>query len=417
MSTKDGTASSSPNTPRKSNIPFWSTSNGTTESNTKPSPSASLSGRSKLQSLAIETLLTSTLASVTATPPRLPVAKNKEPLSLPTTTRNFRGFVQKSGPIFYFQDAVEATLAWDDWAWTSMWMGIWAIVALHPYLLLCAPTAILAIILIRTHMARFPVGRPIDETPASTGWTSSGTEKKELVTQTPAETLAHAVAHPSSTGHGAVLPPLMPNPPHEGTIKYYENLRDIQNMMKMVTDGYDAVAPVVPYLNWSSYRRTLLLFQASLILTAVMFFGAPHIPLRPILLIAGEGAFIATHPWVKPAVTGLLNKLDEEKRTGKTPLGRELNKMERMNREQQAKLSQWYDEDGLDDQVWQKGWRDVEMYQNERFAIETAASASGWSAHNLQFGERRAFTKGPDGWTAKELDVAGYSLDIRYICF
>lgn len=96
--------------------------------------------------------------------------------------------------------------------------------ALHPYLLLCAPTGILSIILIRTHAARFPVGQPIDEV------TSTSTGKAVLVTQTPAQALSHAVLEPSSTGHGAVMPPLIPNPPHEGTIKYYENLRDIQNM-------------------------------------------------------------------------------------------------------------------------------------------------------------------------------------------
>jgi hypothetical protein len=205
----------------------------------------------------------------------------------------------------------------------------------------------------------------------------------------------------------------MPNPPHEGTIKYYENLRDIQNMMKMVTDGYDAIAPAVPFLNWSSYRRTLLLFQASMILTVVMFFFGPFIPIRPILLLVGEGAFIANHPWVKPAVLGLTKTLQEEKTACKTPLGRTLYQLEVKNREQMAALRQWYEEDGLDDTVWEKGWRDVEMYQNERFADANAASGTGWSAHNLRFGERKAFTKGSDGWTAQELDVAGYSLDIR----
>lgn len=103
-------------------------SSATATSTATSSPGGGLSGRARLQTLAIDALLSSTMASVSATPPRLPVAKNKEPLSLPTTTRNFRGFVQKSGPIFYFQDAVEATLAWDDWAWTVMWMGLWAVV-------------------------------------------------------------------------------------------------------------------------------------------------------------------------------------------------------------------------------------------------------------------------------------------------
>lgn len=185
----------------------------------------------------------------------------------------------------------------------------------------------------------------------------------------------------------------------------------------MVTDGYDAVAPAVPYLNWSSYRRTLLLFQVSLVLTALMFFAGPLLPIRPVLLLAGEGAFVATHPWVKPAVTGLLNRLLEEKRAAKSPLGRELTRLEMKNREMLASLRQMYEEDGLDDTVWEKGWRDIEMFQNERLGRGDSATPSGWSAHNLQFGERKPFTKGSDGWTAQEqdLDVTGYTLDVRCV--
>ena len=131
----------------------------------------------------------------------------------------------------------------------------------------------------------------------------------------------------------------------------------------MVTDGYDAGAPLVPYLNWSSYRRSLILLQGSLLLTSILFFVGPYIPIRPILLLAGEGAFIANHPWLKPAVEGLLSKIGEEKKTGKTALGRELNRIETVNREMQATLRQWIEEDGLDDVVWQKGWKDVEMFE------------------------------------------------------
>lgn len=97
--------------------------------------------------------------------------------------------------------------------------------ALNPHMLLCAPTAIMSIILIRMHAIRFPVGRPLDEVS-----NAKGSEKTTLILQTPAQALARAIEKPSSTGHGAVRPPLIPNPPHEGTIKYYENLRDIQNM-------------------------------------------------------------------------------------------------------------------------------------------------------------------------------------------
>lgn len=74
-------------------------------------------------------MLTSILSLQSVPPPnRLPVAKNKEPLSLPTTTRNFRGFVQKSGPVFAIQDAVHETLMWDHPARTVCVMGVWGII-------------------------------------------------------------------------------------------------------------------------------------------------------------------------------------------------------------------------------------------------------------------------------------------------
>jgi hypothetical protein len=133
--------------------------------------------------------------------------------------------------------------------------------------------------------------------------------------------------------------------------------------MKMVTDGYDAAAPLVPYLNWSSYRRSLLLLQGSLLLTGVLFMVGVYLPIRPVLLLAGESAFIANHPWLKPALQGLWKKIDEEKKTSRTALGRELNRMERSGLELQAIMRQWIEEDGLEDEVWLKGWKNVEMFE------------------------------------------------------
>lgn len=185
----------------------------------------------------------------------------------------------------------------------------------------------------------------------------------------------------------------------------------------MVTDGYDLIAPSVAYLNWSSYPRTLLLFQGSLVLTAVMFMLGPYIPLRPILLIAGEGAFLAGHPWVAPAISGLQRSIAQER--AQNPRGlpaRELERWEKRSREMRRRAQQWIDEDRLDDEVWEKGWRDVEMFENERFVDPKKASSAavpGWSAHNLTFGERKPFTKAKDGWSAEALEVSGFAMDIR----
>ena len=43
-----------------------------------------------MQAYAVDALLTSTLGAITTAPPRLPVAKNKEPLALSTVAVNMR---------------------------------------------------------------------------------------------------------------------------------------------------------------------------------------------------------------------------------------------------------------------------------------------------------------------------------------
>jgi hypothetical protein len=362
-----------------------------------------------LQSFAIESVI-----AASAAPPRLPVAQNKEPLSLPTTTKNFRGFVQKSGPMFWFQDGVEATLMWQDTSWTLMWMAIWAVISIYPWLLLLAPSTILSVILIMTHRARYQdtmtpnIARM--EVPRSPK--TRAADAKTPPVGSPAEVLAYATTFPTSTGEGVVQPPLVPNPPHEGTVKYYENLRDIQNMMRMIIDGYDLLAPTVPYLNWSSYTRSLHILQLSLLTTVLMFFIAPYVPYRAVMFLAGEGAFILNHPWTKPALAGLFTRIDTS---------REGRKIMKMAKEGGHKLREWIEQDRLDDFVWERGWRNVEVFENERYLPDKRAASStgvvgGWSAHNLRMGERMPWTKGPDGWTSDEVEVLpGHRIDVRCV--
>jgi hypothetical protein len=86
--------------------------------------------------------------------------------------------------------------------------------ALHPHLLVPMPTFMLSLLLLQTYQARYP--------PASTD--------PAVPPVTPAQVIDHSISEPTSTGHGKVRPPMVPEPPNEGSIKYYENLRDIQNM-------------------------------------------------------------------------------------------------------------------------------------------------------------------------------------------
>ena len=97
------------------------------------SPPVSAKTSMSLSQRAMDSMSSMVVRSIIAVndePIRLPTKNRKAPLSVATTAVNFRGFVQKSGPLFVFQDAVESTLMWDDWPWTTLWMGIWAVVSL-----------------------------------------------------------------------------------------------------------------------------------------------------------------------------------------------------------------------------------------------------------------------------------------------
>ncbi|SPO24493.1 related to PEX29 - peroxisomal integral membrane peroxin [Ustilago trichophora] len=401
-------SSTSPKTSRRM-------SSSSAQSATSPSEmsnSRSSGGLFQQTSMALQAFAIESVLAASAAPPRLPVAQNKEPLSLPTTTKNFRGFVQKSGPMFWFQDGVEATLMWQDTCWTLMWMAIWAVISIYPWLLLLAPSTILSVILVMTHRARYQDNMTPNiariEVPKSPASKARNPDNK-ATTPSPAEVLAYSTTFPTSTGEGVVQPPLVPNPPHEGTVKYYENLRDIQNMMRMIIDGYDLLAPTVPYLNWSSYSRSLHILQLSLLTTVLMFFIAPYVPYRAVMFLAGEGAFILNHPWTKPALEGLFKRIDTS---------REGRKLIKFAKEGGHKVREWIEQDRLDDYVWERGWRNVEVFENERYLpTKRAASSSGvvggWSAHNLRIGERMPWTKGPDGWSSDEVEVLpGHKIDI-----
>ena len=50
----------------------------------------------------------------------------RDPLSIPTTTANFRRFVSKVGPIFWLQDRIEEILMWKrGWKVTAVWMAVY----------------------------------------------------------------------------------------------------------------------------------------------------------------------------------------------------------------------------------------------------------------------------------------------------
>lgn len=104
----------------------------------------------------------------------------------------------------------------------------------------------------------------------------------------------------------------------------------------------------------------------------------PSIPLRPFFLILGLAPFGLTHPLTIHALPHLLR--------ASAPFLRRL----------RARLDRLVDDDKLDDTTWTAPLRDVELFENERLAGDPPI----WSKANLKAGERVAWTRGRDGWSA-----------------
>ncbi|GAA6007095.1 hypothetical protein JCM10207_001505 [Rhodosporidiobolus poonsookiae] len=218
----------------------------------RPPPSDKPTLGAGLENLLVSSLLRS--ASI----PTTTVQGGKEPLSLQTTSVNFRRFVQKSGPIFVAQDAVEAVVRWEDPAKTAFFAAAWALLCYWPSLALFIPNLILISILLTTYQARRAAGPPPESQDGPTG--------------------------------------LAANPPTEGSVDYLANLQNIQIMMGRVADLTDVLRSLVPYLTWRDERLTRALLHLACISSVALALAAHFLPFRLLFLIAGEAVFVLGHP-------------------------------------------------------------------------------------------------------------------------
>ncbi|PKI85186.1 hypothetical protein MVES1_001028 [Malassezia vespertilionis] len=321
----------------------------------------------------MHTLVINSMISVSGEPPRLPQDKRKSPLSVATTSINFRGFVKKSGPLFAIQDAIESTFMWDDWLWTCVCMAAYAIVMLHPRLLFCVAPATMVIILCNTYFVRYPLTQAAAE--ASPGDALRASFPNKVLEQEPP------------------CPPLEARPVREGELKFFVHLREVQNMMRLIIDSYDAIAPLVKHVNWSDIPSTLRLLQLSIFATVAMFFIGPLLPLHWMIVLGGEALFIAHHPWVKPTVDGIVAHMSSGKRARQRTL---------RQRQLKQRIMDVLVEDSLPEYVWQRGWRDMEVFENQRYERTSVYSDNAWSGLALYDEERRPWTRGSDGWSGSD---------------
>ncbi|EIN12918.1 hypothetical protein PUNSTDRAFT_42378 [Punctularia strigosozonata HHB-11173 SS5] len=291
----------------------------------------------------------------------------RDPLSIPITTVNFRRFVSKVGPVFWLQDRMEEILMWRrGWRVTSVWMASYAFLCYFPRLVLLLPLLL-------------PIGVLLATYPSH---------------------------HIASYNSGSTVPPVPTTQPGEGSVDWQANIQGIQNLMGAVADLHDYLIPLLPHLTHQSvYSKPLLVCLSVLAMASLPLLYT--LPMRPTFLVLGLAPFGLTHPLIRGFILPRLLAHPSI----------ELNR-----RRMHARLVRAVDDDRLEDKHWRSEMREVELFENERFAPRVGAAADGatggggasgsagegaWSKMNLRHGERLAWTRGRDGWSAVQPDGSG----------
>jgi len=160
------------------------------------------------------------------------------------------------------------------------------------------------------------------------------------------------------------IPPF-PNLPSEGSAEWFANLQAIQNLLGAVSEGYDFIAPLIPLLTPSPQVVFPLVIATAFSLVIPLF-----VPIKAIFLLIGLSPMVLGHPLVFPVTIFVLQT--------------------------NSKLFVTYwrmfrDDDRLSEHHWQRGLREVELWENERWDKEKRV----WGKDS----ERRRWTRGADGWS------------------
>ncbi|KAF8059576.1 hypothetical protein FPV67DRAFT_1516180 [Lyophyllum atratum] len=300
----------------------------------------------------------------------------RDPLSLPTTSANFKRFVAKSGPIFWVQDRVEEVVMWRrGWRVTCVWMAAYAFLCYFPKLVFALPHAVLIGVL----LGYYP--------------------------------------YPDTNSASSTSAPAPASAPISESVDWQRNLQAIQNLMGFVSDIHDVVLPhthllvlspahfpssqapapaPASTLPLSPYPPYLLLALLVTFPPLLFLLASPLFPTRLVCLIAGLAPLFATHPFVRPlllplsqflaanamplcqdGVTILVRRYQQllhgytrlsskvgpprtEETTGKGVGEVNLPPL-------QTILERLRDDDKLDDAAWRAEMREVELWENERY--------------------------------------------------
>ncbi|CAE6383724.1 unnamed protein product [Rhizoctonia solani] len=312
---------------------------------------------------------------------------NRDSLSIQITTANFRRFVSRSGPVFWFQDRVEEIVLWKrGWSYTASWGCAYVFLCIYPRILLILPQLTLLTIM----LINYP-GTP-NRRPSSPN------------------------AKDASHGPTRSVPQL--HAP-EGSSEWYANLQAIQNLMGAVSDAHELATPIVPHLIWATPATRSILYMTLLTLPIVFFPISP----QQLFLGGGLGLLCVTHPFVQsllpriiaqttPALRVIWERLLDDLRMeerhvearGGLRVELRLPGFRTMHIPATLKSVLGFDSSEKPTAQYsipepdEERMLEVELFENERWA-----AGSGWKTANLRTGERRGFTRGRDGWSAGDV--------------
>ncbi|KAF8650331.1 hypothetical protein AX16_005293 [Volvariella volvacea WC 439] len=328
---------------------------------------------------------------------------NRDPLSIPITTNNFKRFVARVGPIFWVQDRIEEIMFWRrGWRMTCSWMALYAFLCYYPRFVFMIPH----VALIATILATYPYGSAHTTTDAP-----------------PAQAA-------------------------EGSVPWQANLQAIQNLMGFVADTHSLVVPYTHHLSLAprpatsdrprtSYAPHILTLLVVTFPPLLFLVSHPAFPIRTVCLVGGLAPFIINNPEVQRITPILLRFvlpiLEHAFRTSMRWLSRHSMRVKFFGKvvaypaelvnaplpsvnSAGSLVQRLIDDDRLMDECWNAEMREVELWENERFggaqspaitpatagiheSLAISTSHGGWSKANLKPGERTAWTRGRDGWS------------------
>ncbi|WWC67825.1 uncharacterized protein I206_101742 [Kwoniella pini CBS 10737] len=230
------------------------------------------------------------------------LSTQRESLSLPLVSNNFRRFMTRVGPIFWLQDRIEEVLFWRKPLWTWAWMMLWIFICFQPRILLLLPSFVLILIFLHVQEK----STPIDSLLGTSIQPSTITDRKNAFAPSspdpsvnPSSTTNKSGETHSNTGQGSfststtkdsegenVEKVVVPPKETESSVDIYMNLQAIQNLMGLVSDGYDYLAPKLSNLqNTNSVNSPTNL---PINLTHIILFLLPPtilLPLTPSFII------------------------------------------------------------------------------------------------------------------------------------